>query len=145
MTRLAPVALALYLLLCYRASLGSLGRASPLPAPLQRVAWLGHWRMFTELREAHHDLRAERWADGAWQPIDLLARYPRLGDDGPGYLRDDVYADPARRAALIGDLCTLPETAAIRLTLLRWPKTLGSTAQPVHSLQEQRLAEEVCR
>jgi hypothetical protein len=123
--------LAAYFLVSYRVALTGLGVARP-PAGLpsaQALTWLGRWRMFTELRPEHVDLLAEvRTSD--WSAVDLAARYPCRWDEGPGWLRDDWLGDPRRLAELTNDLCAQTGATEVRLTEIRWPKTLGSREQP---------------
>ena len=146
MRQAALMALGLYLLACYRASLTGLGvAAAPAGAPaLRGLTWLGHWRMFTEKRDHHVDLEARVWSGGTATVVDLGARYPQRWDDGPGYLRDDFYEDPRRLAVLAADLCTLPGAARVELTLLRWPKQPGVAGAPREGLTRRDLAAQDC-
>ena len=130
---LSLFALTLFFLLAYRQALTNLGVAkSPAGVPhLQNLTWLGRWKMFTELRNHHTDFVAEaQTPEGTWVPIDLAKRYVLHWDEGPGYQRDDFYADPGRLAELATDLCRDGGSTSIRFTLYTWDKTRGQVAQP---------------
>lgn len=138
------MALGLYLLVCYRASLADLGVAQPPARLAGRFTWLGHWRMFTERRPDHVDLEARVQVGADWTLLDLATRYPQRWDDGPGYLRDDFYQDPGRLRTLALDLCTLPQARAVELTLLRWPKQPGVAGAPREGLNRRDLLHQDC-
>ncbi len=138
--------LGLYFLVGYRVSLTNLGvAAAPAGLPgLSGLTWLGRWRMFTELRDHHTRLRCEVEGPGGWTELDLGARYPMRWDEGPGYERDDFYRDPARLADLARDRCAEPGATAVRFSLVRWKKTLGSREQPERDPQVEALGSWPC-
>jgi hypothetical protein len=144
---LSLVALALYFLVAYRVALASLGVAEkPAGAPrLASLTWLGRWRMFTELRDQHVILTAEALAGAGWTPIDLAAMFPSHRDEGPGYDRDDFYDDPRRREQLARALCARVAAPAVRLSVRRFPKTLGQREQPEQGATTAALGTWPCR
>lgn len=139
--------LAVYLILCYRVSLSNLGVASEVRgAPsLMRATWPGRWRMFTELRNEHKALVAERENEGVFQRIDLDLRFQVRRDEGPGFHRDDFYGDPRRLQSLANVLCADAPGRSIRFRLERWKKTLGQVEQPKTNLQIDELGSWPCR
>ena len=150
MPRAAPLValslLAAYFLVSYRVALAAVGVAR-MPAGLpaaQALTWLGRWRMFTELRPEHMDLMAEV-RTGDWREVDLTALYPCRWDEGPGWLRDDWMDDPRRVDELATDLCRRTAADEVRLTRIRWPKTLGSREQPRTGAERTLLLDAVCR
>lgn len=141
------VALALYFLVAYRAALAGLGVAErPAGAPvLHSLTWLGRWRMFTELRDQHVVLIAEAGGPQGWAPVELSAWFPSHRDEGPGYDRDDYFDDPRRQAQLAAALCARVQAPAVRLSVRRFPKTLGQQAQPERGATTALLLERACR
>jgi hypothetical protein len=121
----ALAAVAAYFAFCFAVALVEL-RGGDAPDELARRAWLGRWRMFTDLRTTHTDLAIE--VDGA--PVDPALLYPSRWDEGPGYTRDDFLDDPRRVAALARDVCARVPGDRVRLVRVRWAKTPGTREQP---------------
>lgn len=138
-----PVLLALLLLGLYLlggVASAEAGFADPDgSARMERVFWLGRWRMFTDLRTRHSGIDAELRRDGAWAPVDLAAVYPSRWDEGPGWLRDDFVDDAPRVRRLVLDLCRRTGADAARLTRVRWQKTLGQREPPRGEGEERRV------
>jgi hypothetical protein len=143
---LALAALAAYFVVAYRVALSDLGVAEPPAAAraAKSLTWLGRWRMVTELRDHHVILEAEAQRAGQWAPVDLSAVFPSQRDEGPGHQRDDLYRSPRRLDRLGAALCHRSGADAVRFAVHRFPKTLGSRAQPAQGATVERLGERRC-
>lgn len=144
---LTLAALAAYFVIAYRVALSDLGVAEP-PATMRAaktLTWLGRWRMFTELRDHHVILEAEALQAGRWAPVDLSAIFPSQRDEGPGHQRDDLYRSPRRLDQLGAALCLRSGAEAVRFAVHRYPKTLGSRAQPAQGATVEPLGDRRCR
>jgi hypothetical protein len=139
--------LAFFFLLSYRQALTNLGVAkAPGGVPhLQALTWLGRWKMFTDLRNHHTDFVAEAETPAGYTKIDMAKRYVMHWDEGPGYQRDDFYADPGRLAELARDLCRDGGASSIRFTKVTWDKTRGQVAQPRTNESSEVLGSFPCR
>jgi hypothetical protein len=105
----------------------------------QPVFWLGRWRMFTDLRDKHEDIEVIAISGDREQALELASLYPSAWDEGPGYLREDFYARPERRAAWVRSLCARSRASALELWLLRWPRRPGQPAIPAEGIERELL------
>ncbi|MFT5686244.1 MAG: hypothetical protein ACI8RZ_007200 [Myxococcota bacterium] len=134
-------AVAVYLLLGVNSAVGILsGSGHPKSDPY----WLGRWKMFTDLRPQHAELRASVHLDGVWAPVALAEVFPNSWQEGPGYHRKTFWSHPDRLAALAEHTCQETGAASVRLWAHRWDKTLASAEQPVLNPEERTLLEQPC-
>ncbi len=106
--------------------------------------WLGRFKMFTDLRPHHTELRASVLEDGAWAELALWEVFPNAWQEGPGYHRRMFWSDPERLAGLAGQVCRRTDAEAVRLRVVRWHKTLASVSQPEQDREERPLLEQPC-
>ncbi|MFZ5481715.1 MAG: hypothetical protein ACOZNI_33440 [Myxococcota bacterium] len=135
-------ALAVYVLACFQLALAGFGTVEKIAIveASKDLLWLGRWRMFTDLRTTHADLRLE--VDG--REVDVASLYPSRWDEGPGYTRDDFLDDRPRVAAMARDVCARTGARGVRLTRVTWTKTPGSREQPRHDERVDVLFEGTC-
>lgn len=106
--------------------------------------WLSRFKMFTTFRPHHSTLQAEARHGQAWSPIALEAVFPNRWQEGPGYNRPAFWRDPERLGALAAHACTATGAEAVRVSVLRWEKTLATSEQPVRGAERRDLLEAPC-
>jgi len=131
---------ALYLLMGVHSAVGILSGSEQAGDPF----WLGRWKMFTDRRPQHIELRAEGMQVGEWTPLALSSVFPNAWQEGAGYHRAAFWKNPQRVVALADHTCKVTGVAAVRIFVVRWEKTLASAAQPERNLEQQMLLEQPC-
>ncbi len=106
--------------------------------------WLGRWKMFTDLRPHHTELRAETWQHGDWTGLELTEVCPSAWQEGPGFHRSSFWRDGRKLGDLERQVCAETGTQRVRLYTVRWDRTRGSSSQPEVGLVRRDLLETEC-
>jgi hypothetical protein len=135
---LALAVLAVYFVDCWKNALGD-GAPSLL-------RFFATWQMFTLRDPSHAEVFGEAMVDGAWQPVDLEALFPTRWESGPRYARSSFYSSIGRMRVLAAATCKRLPTppTRVRFRVERWPKTLGSVAQPKRNMKAQEIVDWEC-
>lgn len=139
--------MAIWYLLCARSTAASLGVMPKLDLPksVQKVLWLGHFRMFTELRPVHSVVWAEVRRGPQWTTLDLAELFPSGAQAGPGYERASFYGSPKRMRALARAVCASQgEPPGVRFWRTTWDKQPGQAAQPQVGAAHEALGQFQC-
>lgn len=106
--------------------------------------WLSRFKMFTTLRPQHTALQAAVLREQVWSPVALETVLPNRWQEGPGYDRPAFWRDARRLTALATYTCSETGAEAVRLSVVRWEKTLAAVEQPTRSAEHRDLLEVPC-
>ena|SRR6185436_9038964 len=140
--------LAGYFALCANATLRSFD--TPFGRDHYWATWMGSWWMFTYRTKQNTAVELEAERGGQWQPVDAAELFPTRWESGLRFERPYFRMSRNLTGALAQATCRRLERAgkpsdAVRVSEVRWAKTLGSAEQPRNrDLSEKVLLEFRC-
>lgn len=124
--------LAFYFALCANATLRSFD--TPFGRDHYWASWMGSWWMFTYRTKMNTAVELEAERAALWEPVDAQALFPTRWESGLRFERPYFRQVPYLTALLAQATCRRLERAgspadSVRVTEVRWAKTLGSAEQ----------------
>jgi hypothetical protein len=114
------------------------------------AAWMGSWWMFTYRANKNTAIELEAERAGQWETVDAAELFPTRWESGLRFNRPYFRMSGHLTAALAQATCRRLEKAgkpsdAVRVSEVKWAKTLGSAEQPRNrDLSEKVLLELPC-
>ena len=140
--------LAGYFALCANATLKSFD--TPFGRDHYWATWMGSWWMFTYRTRQNTAVELEADRGGQWEPVDAAALFPTRWESGLRFERPYFRMSRNLTGALAQATCRRlskagEPTDAVRVSEVKWAKTLGSAEQPRNKdLTEKVLLEFRC-
>jgi hypothetical protein len=122
-----------YFALCANATLRKF--ETPFGRDHYWATWMGSWWMFTNRTKQNTAMELEAERRGQWEPVDAAELFPTRWESGLRFERPYFRMSGHLTAALAQATCRRLAKAgkpsdAVRVSEVKWSKTLGSAEQP---------------